>query len=113
MFSPSKLCERENARLFRLRPTFGLTVPEGIVGEGSGIDLMSRELEFVKMLTTDHCVQGCAAVFNNSEVRWWRHWCWGARRPTHVPSSHELCWRFNIATVAELAVPEAQDTSGI
>ena len=42
MFLPSKLRERENALLFRLRPTFGLTVPEGIVGVRSGIDLMSR-----------------------------------------------------------------------
>ena len=49
MFSPSKLGERENARFFRLRPAVGLTVPEGIVGEGRGVDLVSRELEFIKM----------------------------------------------------------------
>ena len=42
MFLPSKLRERENTLLFRLRPTFGLTVPEGIVGVRSGVDLMSR-----------------------------------------------------------------------
>ena len=46
---PSVHRERKNAGLSRHWPTGGLTVPEGIVGEGSGIDLMSRELEFVKM----------------------------------------------------------------
>ena len=45
MFLPSELSERENARLFRLWPTLGLTVPEGIVGVGCGVDLLSRELE--------------------------------------------------------------------
>ena len=113
MSSPSKLCERENARLFRLRPTFGLTVPEGIVGEGSGVDLKSTCRTKIHQNETDHCVQGGPTSFNNSEVRWWRHWCWGASRPTHVPAYHELRWGFNIAAVAELAVPEAQDTSGI
>ena len=48
-FLPSKLSERENARPFRLWPTAGLTVPEGIVGVGCGVDLMSRELEVFSM----------------------------------------------------------------
>ena len=51
-------------------------------------------------------MQGSSAVLNNSQFRWWRHWCGRARSPTHVPTSHELQWRLNIATVAELAVPE-------
>ena len=51
-------------------------------------------------------MQGSAAVLNNSKLRWWRHWYRRARSPTHVPTSHELQWRLNIATVAELAVPE-------
>ena len=72
MFLPSKLCERENALLFRLRPTFGLTVPEGIVGVRSGVDLMSRVYTAMFLdKKTYHCVQGCATVFNNSKVRGW------------------------------------------
>ena len=107
---PSKLCEREDTRLVRFWPTISGAVPEGIIRVGCWIDLRNlRVIKLFQSYETDHCVQGCAAVFNNSEVRWWRHWCWGTRCPAHVPTSHEFHWGFNTTAVAKLPVPEAHD----
>ena len=46
VFSPSKLLEREDAGFSSLWTTFGLTIPEGVVGVGGGVDLSSIVLQF-------------------------------------------------------------------
>ena len=55
-------------------------------------------------MTTDHCMQGGATGFNNSKVIW----CCGAGCSTFLQVYFELCWWLNIATVAELTIPENQ-----
>ena len=55
-------------------------------------------------MTTDHCMQGGATGFNNSKVIW----CFRAGCSTFLQVYFELCWWLNIATVAELTIPENQ-----